>query len=135
MQKLVKMALEELEFAGNKKEAAQARREFVENTDVFDSGHFFDVLLLQPKTRPRRRDRGARAVHVNVTERTPLANLYFMRDQQAVTDRGNIPVPDVEAAEAKGAEDNPLLVGEPGREGRPRGARARALLRGATSSR
>jgi len=85
--KLVKMALEELEFARNQKEAAQARKEFVENADVFDSGHFFNVLLLQPRL-DLEEGRGARAVHVNVTERTPLANLYFMRDQQVVTDRG-----------------------------------------------
>jgi arginine deiminase len=29
-----------------------------------------------------------RAIQLNVTEREPLANLYFMRDQQAVTDKG-----------------------------------------------
>jgi len=85
--RLIKMALEDLEFSGNPREASQARKEFVQNSAVFDSGHFFNVLLLQPRL-DLEEGRGARAVHVNVTERTPLANLYFMRDQQAVTDKG-----------------------------------------------
>ncbi|MDA4123347.1 MAG: arginine deiminase family protein [Thaumarchaeota archaeon] len=84
---LVHAALAEMEFVGNKAEVTQARRELVDNTDVFDPGHFFNILLLQPKL-DLEEGVGARAVHVNVTERTPLANLYFMRDQQAVTDRG-----------------------------------------------
>ncbi len=85
--RLVEAALGEMEFVGNKTEVARARRELVDNTDVFDAGHFFNILLLQPKL-DLEEGMGARAVHVNVTERTPLANLYFMRDQQAVTDRG-----------------------------------------------
>ena len=27
-------------------------------------------------------------IHLHVTENEPLSNLYFMRDQQAVTDKG-----------------------------------------------
>jgi arginine deiminase len=85
--KLVKAALGEMEFVGNEAEVAKAQKELVDNTDVFDAGHFFNILLLQPKL-DLEEGIGARAVHVNVTERTPLANLYFMRDQQVVTDRG-----------------------------------------------
>jgi arginine deiminase len=84
---LVKAALEDTEFVGNRKDVSHARRELVENTDILDAGHYFNVLLLQPKL-DLEEGRGARAIHVNVTERTPLANLYFMRDQQAVTDKG-----------------------------------------------
>jgi arginine deiminase len=54
---------------------------------VLDAGHFFNILLLQPNL-DLEEGRGARAIHLNVTEKTPLANLYFMRDQQAVTDKG-----------------------------------------------
>ncbi len=85
--KLVSAALDEMEFKGDKKEAAEARRQMMGNVDVLDSGHFFNILLLQPEL-DLEEGRGARAIHVNVVERTPLANLYFMRDQQAVTDKG-----------------------------------------------
>jgi arginine deiminase len=85
--KLIRLALDELEFTGNSHEASIARKELLDNEGAFDSGHFFDIMLLQPRL-DLEVGRGARAVHVNVTERTPLANLYFMRDQQAVTDRG-----------------------------------------------
>ncbi len=85
--KLIRLALNELEFAGDPKETSMAKKQLLENESAFDSGHFFDILLLQPRL-DLEPGRGARAVHVNVTERTPLANLYFMRDQQAVTNRG-----------------------------------------------
>lgn len=84
---LVKAALGVIEFVGNREEVAQAQKELVDNTDVLDAGHFFNILLLQPNL-DLEEGRGARAVHLNITEKTPLANLYFMRDQQAVTDKG-----------------------------------------------
>lgn len=84
---LVKAALDVMEFVGNREEVARARKELVDNTDVLDSEHFFNILLLQPNL-DLEEGRGARAIHLNVTERTPLANLYFMRDQQVVTDKG-----------------------------------------------
>ncbi|MDA4114510.1 MAG: arginine deiminase family protein [Thaumarchaeota archaeon] len=85
--RLVRAALQEMEFVGDRTEATKASRELTENSEVLDAGHFFNILLLQPRL-DLEEGRGARAVHVNVTERTPLSNLYFMRDQQAVTDRG-----------------------------------------------
>jgi arginine deiminase len=33
-------------------------------------------------------EKGTRMIHLNITEQQPLSNIYFMRDQQAVTDRG-----------------------------------------------
>ncbi len=85
--RLVKAALADMELAGDEAEVRNARREMLDDTNVLDAGHFFNILLLEPKL-DLEEGRGARAIHVNVTERTPLANLYFMRDQQAVTDKG-----------------------------------------------
>ena len=87
MVRLVKAAVEDTSFAGNKQESAKARNELSRNAEVLGSGHFFNILLLHPNL-DLEEGRGARAVQLNVTERTPLANLYFMRDQQAVTDKG-----------------------------------------------
>ncbi|MBU6996201.1 MAG: amidinotransferase [Theionarchaea archaeon] len=84
---LIKRAYQSVTFKGDKKEADLARKQMEKNTDVLDSGHFFNILLLHPlvdlETEP-----GARIIHLNVTEREPVSNLYFMRDQQAVTDKG-----------------------------------------------
>lgn len=85
--KLVALATGDIEFTGNRTEADEARREMKENASVLGVGHFFNMLLLHPKL-DLQAGRGARAVHLNITERTPLANLYFMRDQQATTDKG-----------------------------------------------
>lgn len=85
--RLVKAALAETELAGAKADVAKARNEMLRDTDILDAGHFFNILLLEPKL-DLEEGKGARAIHMNVTERAPLANLYFMRDQQAVTDKG-----------------------------------------------
>jgi arginine deiminase len=85
--RLVAMASREAEFRGDRSETSRARREMRDNASVLGVGHFFNFLLLHP-TLDLEEGKGARAVNLNVTERTPLANLYFMRDQQATTDRG-----------------------------------------------
>lgn len=87
MDRLVRMALDETQFTGNKGEADRASREMKESTTVLGAGHFFNILLLHPKL-ALVEGKGARAIYLNVTERTPLSNLYFMRDQQATTDKG-----------------------------------------------
>ena len=55
---------------------------------MYDGGHFFNLLLLHPTLDLEKGGKAARAIHLGVTENDPLANLYFMRDQQAVTDKG-----------------------------------------------
>jgi arginine deiminase len=86
--KLVIAGLENLNFQGDEREARQAKKEVEEGAEVYDSGHFFNLLLLHPLMDLEKGGRGARAIHLGVTENDPLANLYFMRDQQAVTDKG-----------------------------------------------
>lgn len=86
--RLVELGLQNMQFVGNEKEAKQARKQVEDGADTYDSGHFFNLLLLQPVIDLERTGRGTRAIHLGVTENDPLANLYFMRDQQAVTDKG-----------------------------------------------
>ncbi len=86
-ERLVETAQEVLRFSGSEEEVRLARQACRRNTDILDAGYYFTVLLLQPEVvlEPRT---APRAINVSIIERQPLANLYFMRDQQAVTDRG-----------------------------------------------
>ncbi len=85
--KLVEIALRHIEFVGNEKEAREATVELKENADTYDLDYFLNIILLMPRM-ILRHGKGVGAVRINVAERNPLANLYFMRDQQAVTDAG-----------------------------------------------
>ncbi|HKV89617.1 MAG TPA: arginine deiminase family protein [Thermoplasmata archaeon] len=67
--------------------AERARREFRETVRVLDREQLIQTLVLSPTIRFER-GRGARSVSSFTTLRVPLTNLFFLRDQQAVTDRG-----------------------------------------------
>jgi arginine deiminase len=84
---LVQAAREAIRFTGDRNEAALALKEFEKNTGAHDSGFFFDLLLMNPSIDVEG-GRGAREISLAITERQPLSNLYFMRDQQAVTGKG-----------------------------------------------
>jgi arginine deiminase len=86
-ERLIDTALQTIEFGGDPVEARLARKDMERNVPLLDSGHFFNILLLTPAIELRSTE-GTRAIHLNITEHEPLANLYFMRDQQAVTDKG-----------------------------------------------
>jgi arginine deiminase len=86
-EQLIETAHESINFKGEQNEVNLAKKELQKNAKVLDSGHFFNTLLLNPTVDLETR-KGVRAIHLNVTERQPLANLYFMRDQQATTDKG-----------------------------------------------
>jgi arginine deiminase len=86
-QRLVKMASETMNFQGPSREVEEARKEFERNSAALDTAHFFNILLLHPLINISP-ETGARGIHLNIAEREPLSNLYFMRDQQAVTDKG-----------------------------------------------
>ncbi len=87
-EKLVKAGLDDLIFIGNEEVVSEAKKQVLEGSKAYDSGHFFNLLLLHPTLDLEKSGRAARAIHLGVTENDPLANLYFMRDQQAVTDKG-----------------------------------------------
>jgi len=85
--RLVDWAHENATIRGGRREVAEARRSMEQNADALDSLHFFTLLLLNPvievgSGHPRR------GVDVRIMGQEPLANLYFMRDQQAATDCG-----------------------------------------------
>ena len=85
--RLVDWAYETVTLRGGRREVAEARRSMEQNADALDSLHFFTLLLLNPVIEVGRGDTGD-GVDVRVPGQEPLANLYFMRDQQAVTARG-----------------------------------------------
>jgi arginine deiminase len=74
-------------YSGPKEMVARARAELRRNLDRFDGGTLFDILLLRPSVRLERRA-GERVIFPTICLDTPLANLHFMRDQQALTANG-----------------------------------------------
>jgi len=67
--------------------ADRARREFKQTVRWLDGDQLIQTLVVSPEIRFKR-GRGARSVSSYTTLRVPLTNLFFLRDQQAVTDRG-----------------------------------------------
>lgn len=82
-------AIRIVKFSGPKKDAEEAGREFRKNVTELDAETVFNILLLRPSV-SLQEGKGARVMLPRVTLDVPLANLYFMRDQQAVSDRGVI---------------------------------------------
>jgi arginine deiminase len=87
--RLVDWAHDEIAVRGSRDKVAEARRSMQHHAGALDSLHFFTLLLLNPVIEVGRGN-SERGVDVHILEQQPLANLYFMRDQQAVTDRGMI---------------------------------------------
>jgi arginine deiminase len=85
--RLVDWAHETVTLRGGRREVAEARRSMEQNADALDSLHFFTLLLLNPVIEVGR-GRPRAGVDVRILGQEPLANLYFMRDQQAVTGCG-----------------------------------------------
>jgi arginine deiminase len=86
-EKLVQAASKALDVIDNSDDAKSARDELDKNLKALSSSNFFDILLLTPQIELES-DIGARTLRMNVTEEQTLSNLLFMRDQQAITDRG-----------------------------------------------
>ena len=76
-----------IDFIGTASEVKSARKEFSKNLSSYDENYLINIILLMPRL-ILRKSRGIGSIHLSVTERDPLSNLYFMRDQQAVTDKG-----------------------------------------------
>ena len=74
-------------FSGPSDDVNKARREFKKSVTDLDAETIFNILLLRPSVALEEK-KGVRVVLPRVTLDVPLANLYFMRDQQAVSDRG-----------------------------------------------
>jgi arginine deiminase len=74
-------------YTGPKEMVARARSALRQNLDRFDGETLFNILLLRPSVHLERHP-GERVILPQVVLDTPLANLYFMRDQQALTANG-----------------------------------------------
>ena len=86
---LMKLAQKTTSFTGDKKEVKRAEEEYSKNRKILDSNYYFNTFLLNPQIELES-GKGTRMIHIHVTEKEPLSNLYFMRDQQTVTDKGMI---------------------------------------------
>jgi len=78
---LVQLGVNAAKFAGTERDVKKAFGSLRKGTRLLDIEFFFDSLLLNPTTHM-----GTPYPHVSIE--APLANLFFVRDQQAVTDRG-----------------------------------------------
>jgi arginine deiminase len=85
--KLIDLARNSMAFHGDSQDVEQARQEIEANQDILDPEHYFNTILLNPslELEPRMT---TRQINLQITQREPLTNLYFMRDQQTVTDKG-----------------------------------------------
>jgi len=86
--RLVDWAHKTVTIRGGRNEVAAARRNMEQNADALDSQHFFTLLLLDPVIEVDRERVGAGVDVRIIMGQGPLANLYFMRDQQAVAGSG-----------------------------------------------
>lgn len=76
-----------VQYSGPKDLVDRARTALRRNLDRFDGETLFNILLLRPSVQLERHP-GERVILPKVVLDTPLANLYFMRDQQALTANG-----------------------------------------------
>jgi arginine deiminase len=76
-----------VQYTGPKAMVAAARTALRRNLDSLDGETLFNILLLRPSVHLAKRP-GVRVIMPRVELDTPLANLYFMRDQQALSARG-----------------------------------------------
>ncbi len=74
-------------YTGPRVMVEASRRALRRNLDRFDGETLFNILLLRPSVHLERHA-GARVILPTVELHTPLANLYFMRDQQALSATG-----------------------------------------------
>ncbi|OLB46152.1 hypothetical protein AUI07_05550 [archaeon 13_2_20CM_2_53_6] len=78
-----------VKFEGASGEARRARREFESNLADLGVQTLFNILVLRPSIRLDIK-RGVRVIFPRASLDVPLANLFFMRDQQVASDQGLI---------------------------------------------
>jgi len=84
---LINLALGEISYTGDNDEVKHAKYEANRNRTVLDADYYFNTVLLNPQVELES-GVGTRMIRLHVSENEPLSNLYFMRDQQTVTDKG-----------------------------------------------
>lgn len=80
---VVRIARSVIRYRGDLSDEAYS--EFIRNLALYDPETIFDILVLRPIIVVKRGKLGVRAVVVNAS---PLANLYYTRDQQLVAKNG-----------------------------------------------
>lgn len=79
-------AIKTLKFEGSRRSIKATESTLKLWKAYYDSSHFFDILLLRPLIGA---GKAAKQSHLqNYTKIAPLSNLYYMRDQQIVSDVG-----------------------------------------------
>ncbi len=78
-----------VQYSGPRTMVEASRAALRRNLDRFDGETLFNILLLRPSVHLERHP-GTRVILPNVRLATPLANLYFMRDQQGLSPNGYI---------------------------------------------
>lgn len=76
-------------FQGAKNEVSRARHEFEKNLSELGVQTLFNIIVLRPSIYLEQK-KGVRVIFPRVSLDVPLANLYFMRDQQVASDKGLI---------------------------------------------
>jgi arginine deiminase len=84
---LVKAAYDIISVTGDKAAVKLAWKELEKNKETLDPDHFLSILLLNPEIEVEN-NKGNSMIYLDIAEKQPLSNIYFMRDQQAVTDKG-----------------------------------------------
>ncbi|MGC8671965.1 MAG: arginine deiminase family protein [Thermoplasmata archaeon] len=81
--------LKKVHFYGTIEDSSDAEKNFRKNVEFFDSKTLFDLMVLEPSI-ILKSNNDHTFDYPSVYSNLPLANLYFMRDQQAVADNGII---------------------------------------------
>ncbi|MEM0201559.1 MAG: arginine deiminase family protein [Candidatus Micrarchaeaceae archaeon] len=85
-EELERSASKSLKFEGNRENVALGKSTFKSWMEYYDSNQFFDILLLRPTIAAvGHKPKGTKPAYAKVA---PLSNMYFMRDQQIVSDKG-----------------------------------------------
>lgn len=88
-EKLIDLARSTVAITDDTKLMRQAKSEFEKSLKTFSAQDLFQVIVMQIAIYEKQdRGKSVRQIHLNITERSPLSNLYFMRDQQFTTDSG-----------------------------------------------
>ncbi|MGC8663726.1 MAG: arginine deiminase family protein [Thermoplasmata archaeon] len=81
--------LSKVHFYGKIDDSHEAEENFRKNIELLDNKTIFDLMVLEPSIILKNNGDGF-IEYPSVYSNLPLANLYFMRDQQAVADNGVI---------------------------------------------
>ncbi len=88
-EKMEKKVLDEIQFYGDLSEAQKGKNELKKNLPYMDPDTLFNIMILCPSIDIRVDDE-LHMYYPKIFSNIPLTNLYFMRDQQAVTSEGVI---------------------------------------------